>query len=117
MSNFDDATLVPIQRILYALRAMLDSNPQLFSSGHGEPIGRQNAEQDPWKIEQASAQQLRDLLGRTIEAISLLLIDYRISDLAEQCEVWQVVVCERMIGRRHTWSCIVPSAVAATRAL
>ena len=67
---------------------MLDSNPQLFNSGPGEPVGRQNAEHDPWKIEQASVQQLRDLLGRTIEAISfvLLLIDYRISGLVEQCD-------------------------------
>lgn len=87
-SNFDDTVLVPIQRNLYALQAMLDSNPQLFSSGPGEPAGRRNSDQDPWKVEQASVQQLRGLLGRTIEAISfvLLLIDYRISGLIDQCD-------------------------------
>ena len=84
-SNFDDPTLVPIQRNLYALQAMLDSNPQLFSSGRGEPVGQQNAEHDPWKIKQASVQQVRDLLVRAIEAISfvLLFINYRISGLVE----------------------------------
>ncbi|KAI5123612.1 hypothetical protein M0805_003428 [Coniferiporia weirii] len=90
-TNFDDATLVVIQRNLYALKNFLESNPQMFSSAPGEQVGsggRQGAEHDAWKVEQSSASLLQTLLGRSVEAISfiLLLIDYHFGDLVAQCD-------------------------------
>ncbi|KAH8120271.1 nucleoporin [Phellopilus nigrolimitatus] len=90
-SNFDDTVLVTIQRNIYALRSFLERNPQLFSSAPGDQAntgGRQNIEHDAWKIEQTSAHHLQALLGRTVEAISfvLLLIDYHFGDLVAQCD-------------------------------
>ena len=43
-------------------------------------------EQEAWKAEQSSVSQLLSLLGRTIEAISfvLLLTDHRIGELISQ---------------------------------
>lgn len=91
-SNFDDALLVTVQRNLYALKNMLDKNPQLFSSVSSDQVGgvgnRQNHEHDAWKVENTSASHLHALLGRTIEAISfvLLLVDYHLGELVAQCD-------------------------------
>ncbi|EJD04002.1 nucleoporin [Fomitiporia mediterranea MF3/22] len=90
-SNFDDRTLVAVQRNLYALKNMLDSNPQLFSSTPSDQVGaggRQHAEHDAWKVEAASVSHLHALIGRTAEAIAfvLLLIDYHLGDLVAQCD-------------------------------
>ncbi|KAL5535480.1 hypothetical protein ACEPAF_3574 [Sanghuangporus sanghuang] len=90
-SNFEDRTLVTIQRNLYALKNLLDNNPQLFSSAPGEQVNtgsRQHVEHDAWKAEAASISHLQALLGRTVEAISfvLLLIDYHLGELVAQCD-------------------------------
>ena len=70
---------------------MLDNNPQLFSSSPGDQVGaggRQNVEHDAWKIEAASVSNLQSLIGRTVEALSfvLLLIDYNFGDLVARCD-------------------------------
>lgn len=83
--------MVSIQRNLYALKNTLDTNPQLFSSAPGDQVGaggRQNVEHDAWKIEGAAISHLQALLGRTVEALSfvLLLIDYNLGDLVAQCD-------------------------------
>ena len=71
----------------------MDKNPQLFSSGSSEQVGagvggRQSHEQDAWKIENTSASHLHALLGRSIEAISfvLLLVDYHLGELVAKCD-------------------------------
>lgn len=91
VSNFDDAFLVSIQRNLYALKTFLEGNPQLFTSAPGDQVSantRQNAEHDAWKVEQTSVSHLQALLGRTVEAISfvLLLTDYNFGELVAQCD-------------------------------
>lgn len=83
--------MVTIQKNLYALKNTLDSNSQLFSSAPGDQVstgGRQHVEHDAWKAETTSVSHLQALLGRTVEAISfvLLLIDYHLGDLVTQCD-------------------------------
>ncbi|TDL28525.1 nucleoporin [Rickenella mellea] len=89
-SHFSDAALVLIQKNLYALKAFVDRNPQLFMSAPpGDHLGaRTNNEQEAWKLEQASIVQILALLTRSVEAISfiLLLIDYNLGDLLSQCD-------------------------------
>jgi nuclear pore complex protein Nup155 len=94
---------VTVQKNLYALKDLLDKSPHLFHSTPGDVTGARSAavsEQEAWKVlsplyclflyslcivqaEQSSVAQLLGLLGRTIEAISfvLLLIDHRLGDL------------------------------------
>ena len=79
------------QKNLYALKELLDTNPQLFHSTPGDQAGARGAtasEQEAWKAEQSSVSQMLSLLTRTIEAISfaLLLIDHRWGELIAQCD-------------------------------
>lgn len=90
-TNFEDGILIVIHRNLIALKSFLDSNPHLFSVASGDHASsnrRQTVDQDAWKIEQTSATHLHALLGRTVEAISfvLLLIDYHFGDLVAHCD-------------------------------
>ena len=80
-----------MQRNLYALKTFLEGNPQLFTSAPGDQVSantRQNVEHDAWKVEQTSVSHLQALLGRTVEAISfvLLLTDYNFGELVAQCD-------------------------------
>ncbi|KAL4242212.1 non-repetitive/WGA-negative nucleoporin family protein [Abortiporus biennis] len=89
--NFGDEVLVTIQKNLHALNDLLDRNPHLFHSTPGDHAGVRAAglsEQEAWKAEQSSVAQLVNLLKRTIEAISfiLLLTDHNIGELIAQCE-------------------------------
>ncbi|KAH9857879.1 nucleoporin [Lenzites betulinus] len=93
-----DDILVIAQKNLFALKELLDTNPYLFHSAPGDHTGARSAtgsEQEAWKAEQSSVSQLLNLLGRTIEAISfiLLLSDHRLGELISQCdgEVQKVV--------------------------
>ncbi|KAH9937039.1 Non-repetitive/WGA-negative nucleoporin C-terminal-domain-containing protein [Fomitopsis serialis] len=86
-----DDVLVTAQKNLFALKELLDTNPQLFHSAPGDHTGARSttvSEQEAWKAEQSSVSQLMSLLGRTIEAISfiLLLSDHRLGELIRQCE-------------------------------
>jgi hypothetical protein len=79
------------QKNLYALKELLDTNPQLFHSTPGDQAGARGAttsEQEAWKAEQSSVSQMLSLLTRTIEAISfvLLLIDHKWGELIAQCD-------------------------------
>ncbi|EKM61129.1 uncharacterized protein PHACADRAFT_24346 [Phanerochaete carnosa HHB-10118-sp] len=90
-SNISDEVLITVQKNLYALKDFLDRNPHLFHSAPGDHTGARAAavsEQEAWKAEQSSVSQLLSLLGRTIEAVSfiLLLSDHRLGDLVSQCE-------------------------------
>ena len=95
-----------MQKNLFALKDFLDRNPHLFHSAPGDYAGARAAaasEQETWKVsqlviplravelivekaEQSSVLQLLNLLGRTIEAISfiLLLSDHRLGELISQ---------------------------------
>ncbi|KAF7796400.1 hypothetical protein EIP86_007577 [Pleurotus ostreatoroseus] len=89
--NVSDEVLVVVQKNLQALKDLLDKNPHLFHSAPGDYTGARSAtanEQEAWKAEQGSVSQLLTLLGRTIEAISfvLLLTDHHIGELISQCE-------------------------------
>lgn len=89
--NISDDALVVIQKNMYALKEMLDTNPHLFHSAPHDHTGARPAiasEQEAWKVEQNSVAQLLDLLARTIEAISfvLLLSDHRMGELIRQCD-------------------------------
>lgn len=82
---------ITAQKNLYALKELLDTNPQLFHSTPGDQAGARGAttsEQEAWKAEQSSVSQMLSLLTRTIEAISfaLLLIDHRWGELIAQCD-------------------------------
>jgi hypothetical protein len=82
---------ITAQKNLYALKELLDTNPQLFHSAPGDQAGARGAttsEQEAWKAEQSSVSQMLSLLTRTIEAISfvLLLIDHRWGELITQCD-------------------------------
>lgn len=82
---------ITAQKNLYALKELLDTNPQLFHSTPGDQTGARGAatsEQEAWKAEQSSVSQMLSLLTRTIEAISfvLLLIDHRWGELISQCD-------------------------------
>ncbi|THH34060.1 hypothetical protein EUX98_g164 [Antrodiella citrinella] len=97
-SNLSEDVLVTIQQNMFALKDLLDRNPQLFHSAPGDHAGARSAaanEQEAWKAEQNSVSQLLSLLARTIEAISffILLTDHHIEDLISHCEpdVQQVV--------------------------
>ncbi|KAL0951292.1 hypothetical protein HGRIS_008003 [Hohenbuehelia grisea] len=86
-----DDTLISIQRNLYSLSDFLSQNPHLFQISPGESVNARSSagnEQEAWKAEQRSVSQLLDLLTRTIEALSfvLLLNDYRLGDLIALCE-------------------------------
>ncbi|KAF7970509.1 hypothetical protein HWV62_23741 [Athelia sp. TMB] len=90
-SSINDDMLVNIQKNLYALKDFLDKNPHLFHSSPGEPGASRapaGGDQEAWKAEQKSVGQLMSLLGRSIEAISfiLLLNDYRLGELISQCD-------------------------------
>ena len=76
---------------MFALKELLDTNPQLFHSTPGDQAGARGAttsEQEAWKAEQNSVSQMLSLLTRTIEAISfaLLLIDHGWGELIAQCD-------------------------------
>ena len=82
---------ITAQKNLYALKELLDTNPQLFHSAPGDQAGARGAttsEQEAWKAEQSSVSQMLSLLTRTIEAISfvLLLIDHRWGELIARCD-------------------------------
>ena len=82
---------IATQKNLYALKELLDTNPQLVHSTPGDQAGARGAttsEQEAWKAEQSSVSQMLSLLTRTIEAISflLLLIDHRWGELIVQCD-------------------------------
>ncbi|KAL1952061.1 hypothetical protein VTO73DRAFT_1210 [Trametes versicolor] len=86
-----DDILVIAQKNLFALKELLDTNPYLFHSAPGDHTGARSAtanEQEAWKAEQSSVSQLLSLLGRTIEAISfiLLLSDHRLGELISHCD-------------------------------
>ncbi|TFY65154.1 hypothetical protein EVJ58_g2157 [Rhodofomes roseus] len=86
-----DDVLITTQKNLFALKELLDTNPHLFHSAPGDHAGARSttaSEQEAWKAEQSSVSQLTSLLGRTIEAISfiLLLSDHRLGELIRQCE-------------------------------
>ncbi|OCH96059.1 nucleoporin [Obba rivulosa] len=90
-SSVPDDTLITVQKNLFALKELLDTNPHLFHSAPGDHAGARSAgasEQEAWKAEQTSVSQLMALLARTIEAISfvLLLCDHRLGELVRQCE-------------------------------
>ena len=83
---------ITAQKIFFALKELLDINPQLFYSTPRDQGGTRDAttsEQEAWKAEQSSISQMLSLLTRTIEAISfaLLLIDHRWGDLITQCDL------------------------------
>ncbi|KAH9950428.1 nucleoporin [Amylocystis lapponica] len=89
--NVLDEILIAIQKNLYALKELLDTNPHLFHSAPGDHTGARSAaasEQEAWKAEQSSVSELTSLLTRTIEAISfvLLLSDHRLGELIRQCD-------------------------------
>ncbi|KAH7883515.1 nucleoporin [Phlebopus sp. FC_14] len=89
--SVEEDLLVTIQKNLFALKEFLEMNPHLFHSTPGDSaMSRSNIghEQEAWKAEQSSVAQLQALLTRAIEAISfvLLLSDYRIGELIEQCD-------------------------------
>ncbi|KZT72803.1 nucleoporin [Daedalea quercina L-15889] len=86
-----DDILITAQKNLFALKELLDTNPQLFHTPPSEHTGARAttlSEQEAWKAEQSSVSQLMSLLGRTVEAISfvLLLSDHRLGELIRQCE-------------------------------
>ncbi|KAI0670007.1 nucleoporin [Trametes maxima] len=86
-----DDILVIAQKNLFALKELLDANPYLFHSAPGDHTGARSAaasEQEAWKAEQSSVSQLLSLLGRTIEAISFLLLlsDHKLGELIAQCD-------------------------------
>ncbi|KAI0374276.1 nucleoporin [Pilatotrama ljubarskyi] len=86
-----DDILVIAQKNLFALKELLDTNPYLFHSAPGDHTGARSAsgsEQEAWKAEQSSVSQLLSLLGRTIEALSFLLLlnDHRLGELIGQCD-------------------------------
>ncbi|THV07704.1 nucleoporin [Dendrothele bispora CBS 962.96] len=89
-SAIPDNKLVVIQKNLYALKDLLDKNPQLFHSSPGDSTAARAPalEQEAWKAEQASVSELLSLLTRTVEALSfvLLLNDYRFGDLLNRCD-------------------------------
>lgn len=87
--NVSDEVLVVVQKNLQALKDVLDENPHLFHVAPHDYTGTRSipvGEQEAWKAEQSSVSQLLSLLGRTIEAISfvLLLTDHRIGELISQ---------------------------------
>ncbi|PIL32067.1 transporter [Ganoderma sinense ZZ0214-1] len=89
--NVSDDVLVTAQKNLFALKELLDTNPHLFHSAPGDHAGARSAaasEQEAWRAEQSSVAQLLGLLGRTIEAISfvLLLNDHKLGELVARCE-------------------------------
>ena len=64
-------------------------NQHSFIYNAGElALNRPSIEQEAWKGEAASMEQLEDLLQQTIEAINfvLFLIDYKISDVIASCD-------------------------------
>ncbi|KAF9015084.1 nucleoporin [Cyathus striatus] len=85
-----DVTLTIIQKNLFSLKDFLDKNPQLFHSSPSDPASSRTpvTEQEAWRVEQNSVNELLSLLTRTIEALSfiLLLNDYRLGDLISQCD-------------------------------
>ncbi|KAF8647929.1 hypothetical protein AX16_006461 [Volvariella volvacea WC 439] len=86
----NDDKLEVIQKNLFSLKEFLDKNPHLFQSSPGESASNKAAmpEQEAWRAEQHSVSELLSLLGRTIEALSfiLLLSDYNLSQLISQCD-------------------------------
>ncbi|KAG6853585.1 hypothetical protein C0991_003109 [Blastosporella zonata] len=79
--------IVTVQKNLFLLKDFLDKNPHLFHSSPSESSSRVPvAEQEAWRAEQNSVSELVALLGRTIEALSfvLLLNDYMLGDLISQ---------------------------------
>ncbi|CCM05199.1 uncharacterized protein FIBRA_07408 [Fibroporia radiculosa] len=89
--NVQDSILIAAQRNLHALKDLLDANPHLFHSIPGDyAAGRSGTSSDleAWKAEHGSVSQLLDLLARTVEAISfvLLLSDHQLGELIRQCE-------------------------------
>ncbi|KAL6309880.1 nucleoporin [Sparassis latifolia] len=83
--------LVTAQKNLYALKELLDTNPHLFHSAPGDHTSARSStasEQEAWKAEQSSVSELLSLLGRTIEAISfvLLLSDHQLGDIVKHCD-------------------------------
>ncbi|KAJ8496905.1 hypothetical protein ONZ45_g12257 [Pleurotus djamor] len=82
--------LMPIQKNLISLRDFLEQNLHLFHITPGEANSRPAVgnDQEAWKAEQRSVAQLMELLSRTIEALSfvLLLNDYRLGELISSCD-------------------------------
>ncbi|KAG6912027.1 hypothetical protein DXG01_000275 [Tephrocybe rancida] len=81
--------IVTVQNNLFLLRDFLNKNPHLFHSSPSESSSRVPvAEQEAWRAEQNSVSEILTLLGRTIEALSfvLLLNDYMLGDLISQCD-------------------------------
>ncbi|KAG6818004.1 hypothetical protein H0H87_009159 [Tephrocybe sp. NHM501043] len=91
--------IVTVQKNLFLLKDFLDKNPHLFHSSPSEPSSRiPIAEQEAWRAEQNSVSEILSLLGRTIEALSfvLLLNDYMLSDLISHCspEIQQLIAAQ-----------------------
>ncbi|KJA29400.1 hypothetical protein HYPSUDRAFT_32851 [Hypholoma sublateritium FD-334 SS-4] len=88
--NASETLLLNAQTNLLALKDFLSRNPQLFHSSPSEPSSARTmlTEQEAWKAEQASVSELQNLLVRTIEALSfvLLLSDYRLGELIAKCD-------------------------------
>ncbi|KAF8971407.1 nucleoporin [Flammula alnicola] len=88
--NASETTLLNVQKNLYALKEFLTRNPHLFHSSPSEPTSSRTlvTEQEAWKAEQSSVSELQNLLTRTIEALSfvLLLSDYRLGELISKCD-------------------------------
>ncbi|KAJ3551449.1 hypothetical protein NM688_g4699 [Phlebia brevispora] len=117
--NISDEVLVIVQKNLQALKDLLDKNPHLFHSAPGDYTGARSAtasEQEAWKAEQSSVSQLLNLLGRTIEAVSfvLLLTDHRIGELISQCDT---SVQKMITGLTFEQLITTQDGVTASRAL
>ncbi|THH00942.1 hypothetical protein EW026_g1653 [Hermanssonia centrifuga] len=117
--NVPDDVLVTVQKNLYALKELLDKNPHLFHSAPSDYTGARSAtaaEQEAWKAEQSSVIQLLNLLGRTIEAISfvLLLTDHRLGELIAQCDL---SVQKTITGLTFEQLVTSQDGIAASRAL
>ncbi|KAF5355937.1 hypothetical protein D9756_004133 [Leucocoprinus leucothites] len=82
--NVPERTLAMIQKNLFALKEFLDRNPHIFHASPGDTAPNQEA----LKAEQLSIMELTNLLTRTIEGLSfiLLLNDYQIGALISQCD-------------------------------
>lgn len=78
-----------MQQNLFALKDFLDKNPHIFhAAGPVEPTTSRAPvpDQEAWKAEATSIAELQALLGRTIEALSfmMLLSDYQLGELVVQ---------------------------------
>ncbi|CED85089.1 Nuclear pore complex, Nup155 component (D Nup154, sc Nup157/Nup170) [Phaffia rhodozyma] len=88
ISNVAESTLVSVQRNMSALKAFIDRNFQLFTTGPASEYSQtRSSDLDSWRTEQSSVNALVAMITQAIEAISfvLLLIDYKLPETISSC--------------------------------